>query len=544
MSKKLYDDVLSVCGEVVGTLNIVAIGVYGSRVCGYARKDSDYDVLLILDGYDEGARYYYKNMQNTQFAILVVDKKAIEIDARKGKLGDFIVGRLTSPYIPLLNTNYLRKIELETKRRFVKEDLEDLIIEYGELARGLVIKPEYLVLARMKKRVRSYSPLKFSYIKMLNAELREKNMYSILNGYVEVLNDLANSKFIKFDGENIILENLYIDNILTSRIKRKVVNLVKVSEKTIYAYITHGKAGRVKLDIMAKELASKIKRELTISFEKKELEDPKKYLFLKTKGGLINLNEKKSITEVMHKIIGNERVTIIPLGGALNEVYIAEVGKDKLVIKKFTDWFNLKWFVLNIAAYGTKVFTLSGRTRLYNEYAINRLLTENNISVPEIVFINIQERLLIERYIEGNSMQNIVKEAIETNSLTQKQKYWAVEVGKLIAKIHMLEVTLGDCKPENFIISTNDKIYVLDLEQGERKGDAAWDIAEYCYFSGHYGNTLTTGLQQFIKNFIEGYTQIGNRETLRKAGQFSYGRVFIGWSPLPIIQGIGHLLKE
>jgi thiamine kinase-like enzyme len=107
----------------------------------------------------------------------------------------------------------------------------------------------------------------------------------------------------------------------------------------------------------------------------------------------------------------------------------------------------------------------------------------------------------------------------------------------------MLDITLGDCKPENFIISTDDKIYVLDLEQGERKGDIAWDIAEYCYFSGHYGNTLTTGLQQFIKSFIEGYTQIGNRETLRKAAQFSYGRVFIGWTPLPVIQGIACLLK-
>lgn len=111
-----------------------------------------------------------------------------------------------------------------------------------------------------------------------------------------------------------------------------------------------------------------------------------------------------------------------------------------------------------------------------------------------------------------------------------------------MAKMHALDVTLGDCKPENFIVSKG-MVYVLDLEQSERKGDRAWDVAEFCYYSGHYGSALTGGLQQFIKSFIEGYAQEGDRKILRKASELGYGRVFFVWTPMSVIQGIANLLK-
>lgn len=537
-------NIVSVCKDVAKTHNIIAICIYGSRVCGYARKDSDYDVLLVLEDCDEAVRYYYKKMDDTQFAILAVDKKAIEVDAKDGILGDFVVGRLIAPYIPILNQEYLREIEVETKRRLAREDLEDLIIEYGELARGLVIKPEYIVLARMRKRSKAYPPLRYSYVNMLQTGLREKNMMAIIDGYLEALRDLANLKILKFDGENIVLENSYIDNILSFKTMKKVINILEFNKKALYAYVTHGRAGKVKLDVATKELASKIKRELTITLNKQEIEDPKSYLFLKTENGLVNLSEKNSITEVIRKIRNEEKITVNLLAGALNEVYLVDVEKERLVVKRFTDWFNFKWFALNVVAYGAKIFTLSGKARLSNEYGTNILLAENHIPVPEIVYINIQERLLIEKYIDGKTMLDIVKEAVVTDDLADEQRRWALEIGRLIADIHALDVTLGDCKPENFVISNSGKIYALDLEQGERKGDKAWDVAEFCYFSGHYGSTLSVGLQQFIKCFIEGYIQRGDRSILRKAAELGYGRVFLAWTPMPIIKGISDILRS
>lgn len=541
--KGVHRVILDACSRVAGKDHIEAICLYGSRVSGYAREDSDYDVLLILSEYANGVKYSYEKVDDNQLALLIVDKKALELDAEKGSFGDFIAGRLISPYTPILNTEYLEDIEVKIKKRFAEEDLEDLVIEYEELARGLVIKLEYLVLARMRKRSRGYPPLRYSYINMLREGLRDKNMTAILKGYKRAVKELATSKFIRVEGEAIRFENEYVDIILSSKTYNKVVNLVDFSRRALSAYITHGKAGRVKLDVFAMELTSKIKRELQTTFKRQRIEDPKNFLFLKTDKGLVCLNEESTIVELVQKLRNEKNVDVHPLSSSLNEVYSITLDDEKLVVKKFTNWYTFKWFMLNIAAYGTKVFSLSGKARLANEYGINRLLAENNILVPEIVAISIKDRVLVERYIEGASALDFLEEAFSVEELTDQQKGLAIELGKIIATIHSLHVIIGDCKPENFIIGKNGQIYVLDLEQGERKGDPTWDVAEFLYFSGHFGSKFTNGLRDFVLNFVEGYCQIGDRTILRRAAGFRYSRVFLGWTHLPIIQAIASILK-
>ena len=541
--KGVHRVILDACSRVAGKDHIEAICLYGSRVSGYAREDSDYDVLLILSEYANGVKYSYEKVDDNQLALLIVDKKALELDAEKGSFGDFIAGRLISPYTPILNTEYLEDIEIKIKKRFVEEDLEDLVIEYEELARGLVIRLEYLVLARMRKRSRGYPPLRYSYINMLREGLRDKNMTAILKGYKRAVKELATSKFIRVEGEAIRFENEYVDIILSSKTYNKVVNLVDFSRRALSAYITHGKAGRVKLDVFAMELTSKIKRELQTTFKRQRIEDPKNFLFLKTDKGLVCLNEESTIVELVQKLRNEKNVDVDPLSSSLNEVYSITLDDEKLVVKKFTNWYTFKWFMLNIAAYGTKVFSLSGKARLANEYGINRLLAENNILVPEIVAISIKDRVLVERYIEGASALDFLEEAFSVEELTDQQKGLAIELGKIIATIHSLHVVIGDCKPENFIIGKNGQIYVLDLEQGERRGDPTWDVAEFLYFSGHFGSKFTNGLRDFVLNFVEGYCQIGERTILRRAAGFRYSRVFLGWTHLPIIQAIASILK-
>lgn len=541
--KGVHRVILDACSRVAGKDHIEAICLYGSRVSGYAREDSDYDVLLILSEYANGVKYSYEKVDDNQLALLIVDKKALELDAEKGSFGDFIAGRLISPYTPILNTEYLEDIEVKIKKRFAEEDLEDLVIEYEELARGLVIRLEYLVLARMRKRSRGYPPLRYSYINMLREGLRDKNMTAILKGYKRAVKELATSKFIRVEGEAIRFENEYVDIILSSKTYNKVVNLVDFSRRALSAYITHGKAGRVKLDVFAMELTSKIKRELQTTFKRQRIEDPKNFLFLKTDKGLVCLNEESTIVELVQKLRNEKNVDVDPLSSSLNEVYSITLDDEKLVVKKFTNWYTFKWFMLNIAAYGTKVFSLSGKARLANEYGINRLLAENNILVPEIVAISIKDRVLVERYIEGASALDFLEEAFSVEELTDQQKGLAIELGKIIATIHSLHVVIGDCKPENFIIGKNGQIYVLDLEQGERRGDPTWDVAEFLYFSGHFGSKFTNGLRDFVLNFVEGYCQIGDRTILRRAAGFRYSRVFLGWTHLPIIQAIASILK-
>ena len=540
----LREKIISSCKEVADLSEITAITLYGSRVGGYAREDSDYDLLLILNEYSKGVKYNYITTDQLQLAILTVDQKILEFDVAQGTLGDFVSGRFLTPLFPILNQEYIHKIEIEIKKRFTEEDLEDLVIEYGDLSRVLIIHPEYLVLARMEKRARAYPPLRYSYINMLRKDLRRENMRIILAGYFKALEYMQNSFLIKFDEEHIILTDEFVDKILSNKIRNKVVNFLNLSRSTLQSYLTHGKAGKVSLNIIAKELSSKLKREIQVAFNKQEIEDPKNYLFLKTKTGLTSLNKQDSIIKTLKKIKGNMPFEVKPLTGALNEVHLVTVNGEKLVVKKFTDWFNFKWFILNAAVYGAKIFTLSGKARLSNEYVTNQLLFENGIPIPEITSISLEERLLVERFIPGKLASEIVTEAFNTEILKVEHKSNAFEIGKLLAKIHNLNITLGDCKPENFIINDAGKLYVIDLEQGERFGDKNWDIAEFLYYSGHFGTTLTGGFQQFVREFIKGYSTLGEKQVLIKAAGFHYTSIFLAWTYLPIIRGISKMLRN
>lgn len=540
----LTHQILSVCEEIAGKRTLVAAIVYGSRAAGYARKDSDYDTLLVIQNYRDKVRYHYRDTPDAQVAVLAVDQKALEADVEKGALGDFVAGRLLSPYLPLRGTDYIRGVEVRTKKRFAEEELEDLVLGYGELAHGLIIRPEYFVLARMGKRAKVYSPLKYSYIKMLGPEIRDRNLAQILSGYNEALKELQQLKMIKCEGQNITLEDEYVDRVLSYKMLNRVVNLADFSRRAFSAYITHGRAGRVTLETVAKELASKLKRELQVTFNRQEIENSENYLFLKTDAGLQSLNKTDAMVEKLQRLRGTNDVVARTLMSALNEVYLAEIGGEKFVAKKFTDFHNLKWFIINVAAYGTKIFSLQGRSRLANEYLTNRYLAENGIPVADIVSVSIPERMLIERFIEGKSVLDFISETMNVELLSEEQRLWAFEVGKTIARVHISNIVIGDCKPENFILGIDGKVYIVDLEQGERCGDAAWDIAEFLYFSGHFGTHLSGGFSQFVDTFISGYMTLGDAQTLKKAANVRYSKIFIAWTPILVLQEISNRLEQ
>ncbi len=152
--------------------------------------------------------------------------------------------------------------------------------------------------------------------------------------------------------------------------------------------------------------------------------------------------------------------------------------------------------------------------------------------------------MLVERFIKGKSFLDVIIEIIRSDHLTGEQRKRAFGIGKLLAQIHSLNITMGDCKPENFIAGEDGKIYVLDLEQGERLGDKVWDVAEFLYFSGHYVTTASACLQQFVKDFADGYSSMGNIDVLREAAGLRYTKVFLPWTTMPVIQCISTVLKS
>ena len=127
-----------------------------------------------------------------------------------------------------------------------------------------------------------------------------------------------------------------------------------------------------------------------------------------------------------------------------------------------------------------------------------------------------------------------------------KSQYALMELlGETLARIHDANVSMGDSKPENFL-SKDRELYVLDLEQGGKRKDYAWDIAELLFYTGHYSQSSipTKGLTEMVQAFQHGYLSVGDRTELRRAASIKYMRVFSFWTPAPILLEISKMLRK
>jgi tRNA A-37 threonylcarbamoyl transferase component Bud32 len=201
---------------------------------------------------------------------------------------------------------------------------------------------------------------------------------------------------------------------------------------------------------------------------------------------------------------------------------------------------------LALWALGTKTFAVLGRSRQEKEYAINQFLRSNGFSVPQILHISYKERLICEDYIEGVSLVGIIKKIIESKGAVPEIAL-VKEVGRKLAEVHKLNVSLGDCKPENVIVSDDGTLYFVDLEQASRDGNYAWDIAEFLYYSGHYAAPLSPEdrAELIAAEFVRGYLEArGEKATVKKAGSPRYTKVFSIFTPPHIILAMSNVCKR
>lgn len=144
-------------------------------------------------------------------------------------------------------------------------------------------------------------------------------------------------------------------------------------------------------------------------------------------------------------------------------------------------------------------------------------------------------------------MVEIIKRIISTKENTSKEVSILKDVGRRIAEAHRLNVALGDCKPENIVVTKDGKTFFVDLEQATRDGDQAWDVAEFLYYSGHYVSPISSAEAARIiaENFIEGYLEAGGKkETVNKAKSPRYVKVFSIFTPLHVILAVSDTCKK
>jgi tRNA A-37 threonylcarbamoyl transferase component Bud32 len=489
-------------------------------------------------------RAHLRVVDGREIRFLIADRNLLESDVLRGTLGDSLTEKFLYPYRSLANGEYFDKISTQAKTRVVKEETRDLVLQYGEMCRGLAAKPEFFGLSRMRKQARVFIPSMADYLRFLEPSVRLQNV-SILRESFRTALSAMRGDVVEFDGEYVTFQDTAVDRWLKDRASEQVVNILRQSQRAFYTYLTKGRAIYLSLDLLARELSGPLRFGLDPSLVGMKPENPKDYLYLRTSEGFVSFNDRASLEDIVAKLRSGRPITISPLAGVLNEVFLVTAGNERFVAKKFTDWHGFKWFTLNLVSFGSKVFAVSGKTRMTNEYGINRYLANKGLKVPHIVYVNLKQRILVEKYVSGMVLSDFAAHTVNQNALTESQYRLAESLGETLARIHGVGVSVGDAKPENFV-ARDGEIFTVDLEQAGKREDYAWDIAELLFYTGHYSASPTParGLSKIIEAFTKGYLREGHAAELRQAGGVRYAKAFSFWTPAPIILEISKTLRE
>ena len=499
---------------------IVGICAYGSRVGGYFTKDSDFDLILVVDGFKQIIRYKYLEA-DLHVSILIVDLKAFREDAFKSALGEFVVGRLLNIYESIIGDRIFHDAESVYKGRVIEEAINQLLISYGEFCFDLRIPLEFFLYEKLRKRAAVYPPALYSYVKTYSGPLMERNLSSSLALFGEKAKEAAEDRKVVFDGQFVIPSRSY-DGWQGSRL----YSVVKDARRGLTQYAIHGLAGRVSPKVIGKEILSKIGRHRMVTDVPKPLTRPKGLLSLEEAllvtddedwlRQLVDLLGMKSDTEVKVSSIGE------PFSSSKLYRFVSGSKVKEVIVKKFGDPWSLKWTLLSIwASPAQRKMKVLPFDRLSNEYRAMRDLQRVRIKVPKAICVALDEKILVKNLIKGKNLGSVVSSVIQDRDVDLQP---LLEYGKVMARVHALGFGIGDTKPSNAVVSEGE-VFLTDLEQTMLGGDLIWDIAEFSYYSSKL--TLNTaGVKKIVRSFLDGYLETGSSKVVSAAADIKYLRPF------------------
>jgi len=498
---------------------------------------------------------YVKILDDRSVIVFAVDEWVFERDVDRGFLGEALAEGIIFPYVALKNEDYLHLQEVKLKKRLILELFENLVLDFPELSYHFHIKPEYFMYETMMSRARLFPPMIYTVSNFMQNNAKKENAKLVMRRYLEALRELEKEDVITFSDGYVKMSKKFVEKVESKKIR--FVNVFKTAERALFNSL---------LGTFSKTLGFLSQNRGVNSFQWDvrensksihQLEDPLKYLCIPTARGLVPLSAKMDIEAFARRVLSRGEATEIEIekiGGVLNDVYLVSASanndKKEVVVKRFKDWSSFKWFPLNLWALGTRTFAVLGRLRLERECAINQQLYHMGFDVPKILHVSHGERLIFMEYVEGEKLDKTIKRIVksQTDESVKNELDIISRVGEKFAKVHALDIALGDTKPENIMVrEKNGEICLLDLEQGSRKGDKVWDIAEFLYYTGHYLPPLvgTRPAELITKAFVEGYLEAGGDVKLvRKVGNPKYTKVFSIFTFPSVIFAISRICRQ
>jgi tRNA A-37 threonylcarbamoyl transferase component Bud32/predicted nucleotidyltransferase len=514
---------------------LTSVTAYGSKVAGYSRPDSDYDLIITAPKFGGRVRYRYVD-EPVKASALIVRDDLFRDDAKKASLGEFVSGRLLNVHEPLLNAEFVREAEVQSKRRIIAESLYEVSSQYGEFAQDLAIPLDYFLFDKLHKRALIYPPALYSYIKTYTCGRAAENRASSLEGFSVAASMLEKEGFVEVgDGTvRIVSEKLH------GRAFARLLSLLNLTTRGVRQYAVHGFAGRVKLSVVKDEAFSKAKRMQQRLEPPPEMEHPKNLLRIeegfvvsKTWELVQKLAEQNGFETYDHssKSLGEVYSTakVVMITGSVSAHY---------VFKHFADIRSVKWALLNIWAPRMK-FSMSPQARMHREYYAGIRLRAAGVRTPRVLGVAVDDKVLAKEYVEGPLLSTLVERMLKDGKSEANQLR---SFGRSLAKIHRAGFALGDAKAENIII-TDSGPYFTDLEQTVEGGDQAWDIAEFLYFGGKL-SLKVDGMRAVAVAFLEGYREVNGGQNLARAKASKYQAPFAPFVTLQNQKAIKESLEQ
>jgi tRNA A-37 threonylcarbamoyl transferase component Bud32/predicted nucleotidyltransferase len=533
LTKGEREALLAVAQEAVDG-KATAVAAYGSKVAGYARPDSDYDLIVVTKKLSGGIRYRYLTDPVLSSA-LIIEESLLERDARKAFLGEFVSGRLLNVYEPLLNPEAFREAELEGKKRVIAEEIWELGSQLGEFAQDLVIPLDYFLFDKLHKRALIYPPALYSYVMTYTCALGGENRAFSLEGFAGAASSLEEDGFVRVEDGSARI----VGEGIKSTAFASLLSLFNLTTRGMRQYAVHGYVGRVGLSVIRDEALSKMRRMQEKVEPPKELADPKRLLGLEE--GFVAARSEQMVERLATK---DGLVAYTRRERSLGEVYSTAKlvtlrgNKEKrYVFKHFADIRSMKWALLNVWS-ASRRFSISPQARMHREYHASLALRETGVMTPKILGAVLDDRILVKEFVEGGRLSDIVQGLMDG----EEGDFKAVErYGAAVGEVHRAGFALGDSKANNIIVD-GTRLYFTDLEQAAEGGDQAWDVAEFVYYAAKL-SFKGRGLKMVADAFLKGYEGANGSENIRKARSHKYAAPFRPLTPPAVMKAIRDSLE-
>jgi tRNA A-37 threonylcarbamoyl transferase component Bud32 len=513
-------DLIAHAGSLVPKENIFSLCAFGPKVAGYQGEGSAHDLIIITKDFEKKTPGML-GTESIKPSPIVIDEAVLLNAAERPALDEAVIGLFLNIYEPLVNADFLRKVEMAYKKRTMAEKLIEIQADYGDLSSNLIIPYEFFLFDRLHQRAIEYSEEIDGYVQTYDSVQGVQNTEFALRGFRESADQLASLGIIEKADDSVRLPRG------RKQRKRSLHRLFKM-----YPFSAGGAskyAIRSSISITGIERGAKPLIKLKSAEKGRsliQLDRPNKLLRLEE--GTVFDDASRTVEEVaqIYGFSGAYSHEEEKKGGLINsstQLRISADGREvKLILKHFPELKNAKWVLLNIWAFTAKRFNMTPLSRLNREVEAVRRLHQLKIKTHRITGVILDERTLVTEYTEGDPLDKCV---VEITSGKSTDTIDIEEYAKVLGKMHKSGLVYGDTKPANALVG-QDGIYLIDLEQAVERGDQAWDLAEFLYYSAKLAKQ-EEGMRLVARSFLNAYGSENGWNNIVRARSIRYLMPFL-----------------